>query len=85
MVFDSISLLKEKGSFKHVSWRLISSDSIFAGWFSALLVIMVIFAELLWEVPSHLSFVDSCDFSGFCLCEHMLWSDPENTADVSPA
>ena len=36
IVFDSISPLKEKRSFQDVSRRLISSDSIFAGWFSAL-------------------------------------------------
>jgi hypothetical protein len=61
------------------------SDSVFGLWFGALFFIVMILAEIFWEVPVHFLLVDFRDLSSFCLGKNMLWSNPENRSNVGPS
>ena len=63
----------------------VSSASFSKLWCSALRISVNIAAEFFWEVPVHLSFIDSLDWSHFAIGQSVIWFNPKNTSNIGPS
>ena len=54
-------------------------------WTVTLIVTMLVVAEVVWEVPVKLFLVDICNDRMFIVSKDVIWSDPQDAADIGPA